>query len=333
MKTIETQQKSGHTLIGLRRPNKLNALNEEMVIALRQSIESASSAPLILYGESERAFCAGGDVAAVVSGNPESEPTFFRAEYAADLSLWRVRERLTTLGHGIVMGGGLGLFSAGKVRVVSETTLAAMPEVTIGFFPDVASHYFLRLYAGDDVAKFMALTGARLNAREMIEHKLATHFLHNSALLKVREAPELLLELDQMHSEFKEQAHYKCLENNFESCASQIKEFLSLGSVEEMNQWARAYLAQNEKGWLVQTMETFIHGSDLSKYLSLKLFERKPSPSPESAFELDLKIAHWLYRAPDFKEGVRALLVDKDKNPAWCKLTADYEQQIDELLK
>lgn len=333
MNTIKTLEKSGHNLIGLSRSAKLNALNEEMVVALRGAVKSCESGPVILYSECERAFCAGGDVAAVVSRDPSVSPSFFGAEYETDLSLWNISDRLITLGHGIVMGGGLGLFSAGKVRVATETSLAAMPEVTIGFFPDVASHYFLRSYCGDQVALFMALTGARLNAREMIETGLATHFVETSAVSKILETPELILEMDQMSSEFKEQTHYKSLENRLSSFEKEIETFLGLQSVEAMNEWASGYLESHQKGWMAESLKTFTHGSDLSKYLSLKLFKRKLSANPKEAFELDLKIAHWLYRAPDFKEGVRALLVDKDKNPRWSALTSDYKNQIDELLK
>ncbi len=333
MNSIKTQEKNGYTLIGLARAQKLNALNEEMVVGLRESVLAARNGPVILYGDCERAFCAGGDVAAVVSGGPDVEPTFFAQEYQADLSLWGISDRLSTLGHGVVMGGGLGLFASARQRIVSETTLAAMPEVTIGFFPDVASHYFLRLYAGDEVALFMALTGARLNAKELIETKIATHFLHNTMMKQLQERPELLLELDQMSAEYKGQTHYKSLDNNLGRYKKEIREFLSLASIEKMNEWARDYLTSNEKGWLVQCMKIFIEGSDLSKYLSLKLFTRPRSNSADEAFELDLRIAQWLYRAPDFREGVRALLVDKDKNPKWSELTSEYKDQIDELLK
>lgn len=332
MKAVLAKKIDDHLHIGLNRPEKLGALNENMVLELKALLKASTASEVVLYGQSERAFCAGGDVASVVN-RAGGEPTFFAHEYAADLALWSFKGRLTTIGHGIVMGGGMGLFAPGHCRVVSETTVSAMPEITIGFFPDVGAHYFLRKFMGDEHARFVALTGARLNGKEMLESGLATHFIENRFLKTMLDKKIGIDEIDRLSLECRVQTHFRSLENRLLIYNKEINAFNLLPTIEEKDEYARKYMQENGSGWFYQTMEIYLAGSPTSKYLTQKLFERSPSKSPKEALDLDLKIAHWLDRGPDFKEGVRALLIDKDKNPSWQILTNDLKKEIDHLLK
>lgn len=332
MNGIKHWQKDDFLAIALDRAEKLNALNEEMVTEITRLITHSQASEVQLYGASERAFCAGGDVAAVATRSREVPATFFSSEYAADLSLWQCDARLTTIGHGVVMGGGLGLFAPGQRRVVSETTVAAMPEITIGFFPDVAAHYFLPKYLPPELAYFMALTGARLNGREMFELGLATHFVENRFLTPLRSQAISAEQLDQLSKECQVQTHFKVLENRFKTFKGEIAEFLNHSELEQMDLHAQNYLELGLKNWFATTMETFLTGSPVSKYVTQKLFRIPLKTDAKKALELDLKLAHWFDHHPDFKEGVRALLVDKDKNPKWAKLTSEIKKQIDELI-
>lgn len=332
MKAILVKKVDDHLFIGLNRPEKLGALNEEMVLELKKLVIEEDRGQIVLYGHSDRAFCAGGDVASVVA-RKSGEPTFFANEYAADLALWNFAGQLITIGHGVVMGGGLGLFAPGHLRVVSETTLSAMPEITIGFFPDVGAHYFLRKFMGDELARFMTITAARLNGREMIESGLATHFIENRYLKELTTEKVSVAQIEKLSTECQQQTHFRSLENRLQTFRREITAFNQLSTIEEKDIYAQKYIEENENGWFFQTMEIYLAGSPVSKYLTQKLFERSPSKNAKEALELDLKIALWLDRCSDFKEGVRALLIDKDKNPAWQTLTNDLKKEIDQLIR
>lgn len=332
MNGIKHWQKDDLLALALDRAEKLNALNEAMVTEITRLITQTQASEVLLYGASERAFCAGGDVAAVATRSRELPASFFAREYEADLALWQCKARLTTIGHGVVMGGGLGLFAPGQRRVVSETTVAAMPEITIGFFPDVGAHFFLPKYLASDVAYFMAVTGARLNGREMLELGLATHFIENRLLAPLQKQNFEVGDWDQLSSECQVQTHFKVLENRFKTFKREIAEFLGRADLEQMDLYAQEYLDLGLNNWFAATMETFLAGSPVSKYVTQKLFRTPLKTDPKKALELDLKLAHWFDHHPDFKEGVRALLVDKDKNPKWAKLTSEIKKQIDELI-
>lgn len=177
--------------VRLNRAKKLNSLNEEMICTLRSAFRGFHADPdltcIIVRGEGDRAFCAGGDVVAVRSAGLEGATggrpgaghasDFFRAEYefnnlvatcsAAQVSFW----------HGVVMGGGVGASAHGPVRVASERTLFAMPETAIGLFPDVGASYWLpRLPQGPSLGLWIGLTGARLGAADLMVCGIATHF-------------------------------------------------------------------------------------------------------------------------------------------------------------
>lgn len=149
---------------------------------------------ILLRGAGGRAFCAGGDVkaaaSAVASGRPEAAFAFFAAEYKLDHLISRLRKPHVALVDGIVMGGGAGLALHGTCRVATETTTFAMPECAIGLFPDVGTTFFLprACSGGLAVARWIALTGARLRGREVAESGLATHFVARERLPELVDA-------------------------------------------------------------------------------------------------------------------------------------------------
>ena len=158
-------------LITLDSPRSLNALSEDMIIAMQRHLDAWAEDPdiclVILQGAGERAFCAGGDIRQLydVLGTDQSEAEatrYFNAEYRLDYTLHTYRKPLICWAHGVVMGGGLGLLAASRYRLLTPSAQLAMPEISIGLFPDVGAGYFLnRLPEG--MGLFLGLTGARLN--------------------------------------------------------------------------------------------------------------------------------------------------------------------------
>jgi enoyl-CoA hydratase/carnithine racemase len=174
----------------LARPKALNALTLPMIRALHPSFEQsaadASVSCIVMVGDGGKAFCAGGDVRAVceaAKGGGDSLPdSFFREEYALNAALAASPKPQVSVWDGIVMGGGAGVSVHGRFRVATEKTLFAMPETGIGFFPDVGATHFLPTTVGRPFGTYLALTGARLKAAELLEAGLATHFVPSDAL-------------------------------------------------------------------------------------------------------------------------------------------------------
>lgn len=180
----------------LNRPRALNALAETMVVLLFRQYSLWDADPsvsaIVLRGSGEKAFCAGGDVkaaaSAVASGKPEVAFSFFKNEYRLNHLISRLTKPHVALIDGIVMGGGAGLSVHGNYRVATETTLFAMPECAIGLFPDVGTTFFLPRACGLAAARWIALTGARLKGREVVESGVGTHFVKRTKLPELVEA-------------------------------------------------------------------------------------------------------------------------------------------------
>ena len=182
--------------VTLNRPKKLNALNLDMVRELQSAFDAAEASQgcvaLALRGAGERAFCAGGDIVAVRAAGLEDKPTtpFFREEYALNARTGALRESRVvqcSFWDGFTFGGGVGLSVHGKYRIATEKTQLAMPEVAIGLFPDVGASLALASTPGR-AGEYAALTGARLDAADVVALGLATHCVASSSIDEICDA-------------------------------------------------------------------------------------------------------------------------------------------------
>jgi len=182
MSVVKSSSSGNSVRVTLNRPEKLNALNFEMVQELTRIYDSAPKGSFLLLEGEGKAFCAGGDVkrmadAIVEGGFSGYSSDFLTHEYALDLNIASDHHRVCTFWHGAVMGGGVGLGIGSAMRVVSETTIFAMPETKIGFFPDVGmTKNLCDLKGGLPLGLYIGLTGVRLRAADMLYCGLATHF-------------------------------------------------------------------------------------------------------------------------------------------------------------
>ena len=309
----------------------LNALNYEMVSTLKKQfliwIKDPSIVLIFLQGEGEKAFCAGGDILRIYEYMKKQEfekaEEFFREEYELDLMIRKSLKPIIVWGHGIVMGGGMGLFSAGQFRIATETSKFAMPEAQIGFFPDVGGSFFLSRMPYR-IGLFLGLTSHRFNASDAKGLNLATHTISNesrSALIEKLlhqnwdfDPGHQTTQMTKIVNEFS----CKFTEGEIMPHASLIEQIMSESSLVQMKDALREALENHP--WLKKALEGFEKGSPTSQAVFLDQFVRGKSWSLEESFEQELKIASYFIRQPDFLEGIRALLVDKDGSPKWTQV-------------
>jgi enoyl-CoA hydratase/carnithine racemase len=313
----------------------LNSLTLEMVdllldqLAVWQSDESVVA--IFIRGAGEKALCAGGDVQALhqssVSqpGGPcEYAETFFEREYRLDYLLHTYCKPTIVWGHGIVMGGGLGILAACKHRIVTEKTRIAMPEVTIALFPDVGGSYFLNKMPGY-CGRFLALTAASINAVDSVYAGLADYCLNHEQYDRLCETLLQLswsgdrLEDDRLISraiqELGDSAVEKMPAGNLENHQTQI-DYLCEGDDVVVIADRIAALTTDDK-WLSKAKVGLAGGSPLAiKWIFRQLNLAKGLPLKD-IFQSELLLGTNIMRHPEFAEGVRALLIDKDQSPNW----------------
>ncbi|NIP72379.1 MAG: enoyl-CoA hydratase/isomerase family protein, partial [Gammaproteobacteria bacterium] len=177
-------------LITLNKPGKFNALTLPMIRAIQQQLddwaEDDDVSVIVLCGNGEKAFCAGGDVRSVAEaiqdarGRPGNDgERFFAEEYRMDYTIATHPKPVVCWGQGVVMGGGLGMMNASRYRLVTPDLKMAMPEISIGFFPDVGASRFLNRLPGS-IGMFMGLTGATLNVADALRVGLADYAVPNN---------------------------------------------------------------------------------------------------------------------------------------------------------
>ncbi len=327
----------------LNAPAALNALSLEMIELLDPQLERWLADPevvgVVLDGEGERAFCAGGDVralqAAIVAshaaGRGELPPIvsqFFEREYRLDHRIHTSPKPILCWGQGVVMGGGVGLMSGASHRVVTPSTRLAMPEITIGLYPDVGGSWFLNRMPGR-IGLFLALTGAQLNAADVRFAGLADFVLASEARAPVLEAiaqarwsavaadnhralSRLLggLALDEQAPAAELAAAN--LRRHFDRINAVIGHDGLLAAVDRL-----AALTADEDPWLAGAARTFSAGAPSSALLSARMLEAARHCSLAEVFRLEYQASVNGVMAADFAEGVRALLVDKDRQPRW----------------
>ncbi|WP_129777625.1 enoyl-CoA hydratase/isomerase family protein [Peristeroidobacter soli] len=314
----------------------LNALSLPMIRALDPQLRRWANDPeiacVILHGAGEKAFCAGGDIRSLYNSLKEQPGAlphpvaldFFAEEYRLDYLIHRYPKPLLVWGSGIVLGGGLGLMAGASHRVVTETSRLAMPEVTIGLFPDVGASWFLRRMP-IRLGLFMAITGVQINGRDAVVGGLADHFLRagdREALLArlpgagwTADATENRKVLSALLREFASQATGLMPASNFKANEQEIQTFCRGDSAEEIVSRIARYDGDEE--WLQRAAKTLVAGSPTSAVLGFELQRRAQHLDLADTLRLELIVSLHCCARPDFVEGVRALLIDKDHQPQW----------------
>ncbi len=313
----------------------LNSLTLEMVDLLQAKLDDwaqdDSIAAIFIEGAGEKAFCAGGDVQALhrsaveQPGGPcEYAERFFEREYRLNYTLHTYAKPLLCWGHGIVMGGGLGVMAGCSHRVVTERTRIAMPEVTIALFPDVGGSWFLN-HAPGKTGEFLALTGASINAADAIYIGIADRFIlseHKDAVINCLLRKEWSSDAEANHAlvrrtlrPFAEQSLSASPAGQVEPHAATIAQLLDGDDIHAVIDQITGL--GSDDPWLAKARDGLAHGSPLAAlWIDRQLHETRHMGLAD-IFRAELQLATNVVRHPEFAEGVRALLIDKDRNPAW----------------
>jgi enoyl-CoA hydratase/carnithine racemase len=327
--------------ISLNRPKALNTINLDMVRAIHQALLSWSRddavKAVVIQGEGEKAFCAGGDVRRVYDcikeGSPEYE-IFFKEEFELDEYIYHYPKPTLALMHGIVMGGGMGLTQGAQFRVICENTKIAMPETAIGYFPDVGASYFLTRQ-DPAMAAYLGVTGHLLSPsdslfvglascmlehaqwdalRKGLEHVCATHPTSNSEGLRAQ--------IEELLNRLGAQWQASSALSQHEAMIREVFSSDSLGEVyDKLHAAASSPFAQ-------QTLESMKKNAPLAMAATLRLLQLGATLSLSQAFQVELELNYAWKTKGEFVEGVRAALVDKDKKPNWKYALTDINSAL-----
>jgi enoyl-CoA hydratase/carnithine racemase len=330
---FERSADSAVAIATLNRPKQLNALTLEMCQLLLVQLQAWSADDsvrcVVLQGAGEKGFCAGGDVAEVIrnvraGGDNRFDygDEFFTVEYALDLFIHTYPKPLIALSHGVCMGGGVGLIAGASHVVFVTGSKIAMPEIHIGLFPDVGGGYFLN-DTRNGVGKLMALTGCIIGEGEAIHADLGhfvipaiaqSSFIAQIAAIKWTQDRE---ENDELITEC-----ILAMDDGSVSLSGPLANFAE--ETMQLNRCATviAYrealnaLAVREP-YFANAAKNLNQGSPTAAHVTFAYLQYSKSLEIDEVLALDLILAKQFQRHHDFTEGVRALLIDKDKTPKW----------------
>jgi len=331
---------SGATII-LQRPSALNSLTLDTVITLYEILKECAQNDavkfVVIRGEGGKAFSAGGDIRALANaaktGDTSYSHNFFSREYKLDHMLWTYPKPYVVLMEGITMGGGVGLSIGAKFRVVTDTTLFAMPETSIGFFPDVGGTYFLSRLK-DSTGIFLGLTGTRIKAADLLYLDIATHYIPTSDLSSLTNKLCGALDSDakSLASVLDKESTPLSLEGSMlKQHKDQISRCFSAESVEDILE----RLVKENTAWAKTIINVLHTKSPTSLKVTFQALKCAKHLTIEKAFEMELRIAMRFMNTHDFVEGVRAIIVDKDQKPKWnpAFLSQVSQQDVDYFFK
>ncbi len=328
---------SGHRFghATLNAPASLNALTLPMVDLLQARLSAWAADPqvagVILDGQGDKAFCAGGDVvslhramrAADAGQVPRDAADFFEREYRLDHAIHRYPKPLLVWGHGIVMGGGIGLMAGASHRVVTPRSKLAMPEITLGLYPDVGGSWFLSRLPGR-TGLFLALTGAPLNAADALWAGLADRAAraedHGPLLEGIANARwhgDQATDAEQLDDLLRALPSADLAPGQLAPHRERIDALIGPHDTIATIAPRLRSLACEPDPWLAAAGSTFQKGSPTSAALAIALQRRLRHASLAEVFRLEYQASVGCCVLPDFAEGVRALLIDKDRMPRW----------------
>jgi enoyl-CoA hydratase len=318
-------RKGGLAILTINRPQALNALTLEnyrcIDPALRDWAADLSVRAVVVRGAGDRAFCAGGDVRAVyeagrgTSGAADLPAVFFREEYELIRRIHHFPKPYIAIIDGITMGGGAGISVNGAYRIATERTLLAMPETGIGLFPDVGATRFLNLCPGS-VGRYLGLTGTRLKAADALYCGFATHAVKPDSI------EALLDELSRGHT-----APEGCLQRfaidpgpaPLAALRPAIDRCFARDSVEAILEALTVQAAGGgaDAEWAEETRATLLTKSPTSLKITLRQLTIGRDYDLDAALDLEYRLTQHCMAGHDFYEGVRAMLIDRDRKPQW----------------
>jgi len=312
--------------ITLNRPKVLNSLNTEMVgIIYEQLLNWQVDQRVVLIcitGEGTKGLCAGGDMRALYdlrdTNIQEEAFSFFSTEYQMNLLIHHYSKPILVYMDGVVMGGGVGLSIGCSHRIVTEKTKWAMPEMNIGFFPDVGSSYFLNKMPGQ-IGRYLALTSNIINAEDVIYTGAADYQIDTISWPKLKSD---LLSNDwfasSVETELTRIVNHHSRESSTESSEladnyDRINKHFKYESIEE----TIVSLNNDSSDWAEKTKLTLLSKSLLSLKVTLQQLQKGKSKTIKECFDMELNLSMNFMNNFDFFEGVRSVLVDKDRTPNW----------------
>ena len=310
----------GHAgFISLNRPSALNALTLPMVHAMTKALlawrDDDAVQCIVIDHADGRGFCAGGDIAflrnSAINDGGVSGRKFFHDEYQLNHLLFTYPKPVVAFMDGICMGGGVGISQPGRFRVATENTKFAMPETGIGLFPDVGGGWYLSRLEGR-MGQYLALTGSRVAGAECLALGLATHYLPSSALAdaKTRIASEDIERIDGILSNLSETPP----DSKIVETIVQINRHFASDKLEDII----SSLEGDESEWAMKELATLRTKSPQPCKVALRqLAESLKLADFADNMAMEYRIASRVLVRPDFAEGVRAVIVDKDHAPQW----------------
>jgi len=325
------RQQHRMTSIILNRPQALNSLNIEMIGSIQKALDEIEADEschfVLLYGTGEKGFCAGGDVKALAQAIQQKSAVgadmILEQEYNMLLRLHRFPKPVIVIADGITMGAGLGVAASADIAVATERTRMAMPETRIGFFPDVGSTGWMFEKCLPGYPEYLGLTGYEMKGAETVRVGFATH------LSSLDHLPKLINVL---------KGYETNLPNSRNQAAKQLTSALDsffkkdIAANTDMDEWVATYF--KGKSSLVDIIEP-LRQCSIQTRLCDQVFDRLAERSPtalvvtlkllrhnehlplEDVFQAELSAARFILNHPDYVEGVRARLIDKDDNPRW----------------
>ncbi|MGE4313086.1 MAG: enoyl-CoA hydratase/isomerase family protein [Pseudobdellovibrionaceae bacterium] len=325
MSFVLTDQRKPFHIFRLNRAEALNALNLDMIRALSHALEISyqdeNCLGFIMGGEG-RAFCAGGDIKAAYKLGMDHRKgasqinfahMFFEEEYHLNKALFDYPKLSIAVMDGVTMGGGVGLAGPCRVRIATENTLWAMPETKIGFFPDVGGVYYLAR-ASYPVGAYLALTGTALShPQDLLDTGLATHYVpagNISTLMSSLQSAASESEAVEMLNAIRRTGEGEGELTKLRALLERCFRFERLSDIvtaleKDKDPQAKVILAEMRER------------SPFSMAVALKNLQLAREGTFEEVIARDGRLANKMIERPDYYEGVRALLIDKDKNPRW----------------
>ena len=311
----------------------LNALSLPMILGLSERLDAWAKDPqivcVLLRGNGAKAFCAGGEVRSLVQAcraQPGEVPPlaarFFAAEYRLDYGLHTYPKPLIAWGHGYVLGGGMGLLQGANIRIVTPSSRLAMPEISIGLYPDVGASWFLSRLPGK-LGLFLGLTGAHLNGRDALDLDLADRFLLDEqqealieGLLQLNWQEQTPMQLNSLLKALQQEASAQVPAGQWLARRGEIDQWLDVSDVQ--GAWrAISQLRDHPDPLLARAAKTMTEGCPLTAHLVWEQIARARHLSLAQVFQMEYSLSLNCCRHPEFSEGVRARLIDKDQTPHW----------------